>query len=48
MLHVENVIWNNIAVPAGFTLVGNSIQVDTSSLAYDAMPAASTFTTHFA
>ena len=49
VLHVENVIWNEVPgnMPAGFTLVGNSIEVDTSSLAYDAMPAGSTFTTHF-
>ena len=41
VLHVENVVWNEVPgnMPAGFTLVGNSIQVDTNSLAYDAMPA---------
>jgi VCBS repeat-containing protein len=48
-LHVENVVWDEVpaGMPAGFALAGNSIEVDTNALAYNAMAQGETFTTHF-
>ena len=49
VLHVENVVWDEVPgnMPAGFSLVGNVIVVDTNSLAYNAMAVGETFATHF-
>ena len=49
VLHVENLVWDEVPgnLPAGFTWNGNSISVDTSSLAYDQMAAGEPFVTHF-
>ena len=49
VLHIDNVVWDEVpgSMPAGFTVVGNSIQVDTNSLAYNAMAQGETFSTHF-
>ena len=49
VLHVENVVWDEVpaGLPAGFSLVGNTIVVDTNSLAYNAMAVGETFATHF-
>ncbi len=49
VLHVENVVWDEVPgnMPAGFSLVGNAIVVDTNSLAYNAMAVGETFATHF-
>ena len=48
-LHVENVVWNEVPAgfPAGFTLNGNALEVDTDSLAYNGMALGSVFATHF-
>ena len=49
VLHIENVVWDEVpgSMPAGFSLVGNTIVVDTNSLAYNAMAVGDTFATHF-
>ena len=52
-LHVENLVWSDNSfvpgLPAGFTrsVDGNSIMVDTSTLAYDVLAQDETFTAHF-
>ena len=47
-LHVANLVWTDTGsgLPAGFTLSGNSMMVDTNNLAYS--NTTSTFSTHFA
>ena len=49
VLHVENVVWDEVPAgfPAGFSLVGNSIAVDTDSAVYDSLTAGQTSTAHF-
>ena len=49
VLHVDNVVWDEVpgSMPAGFSLVGNTIVADTNALAYNAMAVGETFTTHF-
>ena len=51
VLHVGNLVWTDTGsgLPAGFTTSpdGNSILVDTNSLAYNSLAQGQTFTTHF-
>ena len=51
VLHVGNLVWTDTGsgLPAGFTSSpdGNSIVVDTNSLAYNSLAQGQTFTTHF-
>jgi VCBS repeat-containing protein len=51
VLHVANLVWTDTGggLPAGFALSpdGNSISVDTDSLAYNALAQGETFTAHF-
>jgi VCBS repeat-containing protein len=51
VLHVANLVWTDTGsgLPAGFALSpdGNSISVDTNSLAYNSLAEGETFTAHF-
>src|SRR5205085_1254898 len=49
VLHVANVVWSEMpgSLPAGFTLVGNSLTVDATGGAYQALAQGEVFATHF-
>ena len=51
VLHIANLDWSDVAtpgaMPAGFTVSGNSISVDTNQLAYDGLALGESFETHF-
>ncbi|HVL53460.1 MAG TPA: VCBS domain-containing protein, partial [Vitreimonas sp.] len=49
VLQVENLVWNEgpNGMPAGFVLVGDTIEVDTDFLAYDGLALGETFTATF-
>ena len=51
VLHIANLDWSDVAtpgaMPAGFTVNGNSISVDTNQLAYDGLALGESFETHF-
>jgi VCBS repeat-containing protein len=49
VLHVEGLVWDEDPgnLPAGFSQSGNSLSVDTDSLAYNQMAEGDTFATHF-
>lgn len=51
VLHIANLDWSDNAapgaMPAGFTVAGNAIIVDTNQLAYDGLALGETFTAHF-
>lgn len=51
VLHIANLDWSDVAtpgaMPAGFTVSGNTIAVDTNQPAYDGLALGETFTAHF-
>ena len=50
VLHASNLVWTDTGsgLPAGFSLSGNSISVDTNNLAYNSMAQGTSFATHYA